>query len=42
MLQAGDVRAADFITGVYPLDRAADAFEAASSGDHVKVMVAIN
>lgn len=42
MLRAGDVRPAEIITAVYPLDRAADAFEAASSGDHVKVVVAIS
>jgi 2-desacetyl-2-hydroxyethyl bacteriochlorophyllide A dehydrogenase len=39
MLERGLARAADLVTGVYPLDGAADAFAAASSGRHVKVVV---
>lgn len=39
MLQAGTVRAEDFITAQYPLARAAEAFADASSGQQVKVLV---
>jgi len=39
MLERGLARAADLVTGVYPLDGAADAFAAASGGRHVKVVV---
>lgn len=39
MLQRGVVRAADLVTAVYPLGEAAAAFDAAGSGEHVKVVV---
>ena len=39
LLLAGAVRPADFITADYPLDDIAQAFEASSSGEHVKVVV---
>jgi 2-desacetyl-2-hydroxyethyl bacteriochlorophyllide A dehydrogenase len=39
MLERGLARADDLITGVYPLRDAAEAFSAASSGRHVKVVV---
>jgi 2-desacetyl-2-hydroxyethyl bacteriochlorophyllide A dehydrogenase len=39
MLERGVVRAADLVTAVYPLGEAAAAFDAASSGVHVKVVV---
>lgn len=39
MLQQGLVRPADFITAEYPIDQAAEAFAAASSGREVKVLV---
>ncbi len=39
MLERGLARASDLVTGVYPLHAAAEAFEAASSGRHVKVVV---
>lgn len=39
MLQEGLVRPADFITGEFPIEQAAQAFAEASSGRHVKVLV---
>lgn len=39
IIRAGEVRVEDFITGRFPLDRVADAFAAASSGEEVKVVV---
>lgn len=39
LLERGVVRAADLVTAVYPLAEAAAAFDAASSGEHVKVVV---
>jgi L-iditol 2-dehydrogenase len=40
LLQAGTVSAADFITGVRPLTEAAEAFQDAESGRHLKVLIA--
>lgn len=39
LLLAGQVRAEGIITAVYPLEQAADAFAASTSGDHVKVIL---
>ncbi len=39
LLRRGAVRAADFVTAVRPLAQVAEAFELASSGQHVKVLV---
>jgi Zn-dependent alcohol dehydrogenase len=33
------VRADDFITARYPLERAEQAFEASTSGEHIKVVI---
>ena len=41
LLGRGAVRAADFVTATRPLDQVAEAFELASSGDHVKVLVTV-
>ena len=41
LLSRGDVRAADFVTATRPLDQVAEAFELASSGNHVKVLVTV-
>jgi 2-desacetyl-2-hydroxyethyl bacteriochlorophyllide A dehydrogenase len=41
LLRRGVVRAADFVTATRPLDQVAEAFEIASSGDHVKVLVTV-
>jgi 2-desacetyl-2-hydroxyethyl bacteriochlorophyllide A dehydrogenase len=41
LLGAGVVKAADFVTGTRPLDEVAEAFELASSGKHVKVLVTV-
>lgn len=41
LLQSGAVRTDDFITAVKPFDEAADAFELASSGHHVKVLITV-
>ena len=41
LLSRGAVRTADFVTATRPLDRAAEAFELASSGLHVKVLVTV-
>jgi 2-desacetyl-2-hydroxyethyl bacteriochlorophyllide A dehydrogenase len=38
-LVAGQVRPDDIITGSYPLDRAGEAFAAATSGQHIKVIL---
>lgn len=39
MIQAGAVRAHDFITGEFGLDQAQQAFEASTSGQHIKVVI---
>src|SRR5436190_7284581 len=39
LLRRGAVKAADFVTAVRPLAQVAEAFELASSGQHVKVLV---
>lgn len=39
MIQAGAVRAEDFITGEYPLEQAEQAFHASTSGEHIKVLI---
>jgi 2-desacetyl-2-hydroxyethyl bacteriochlorophyllide A dehydrogenase len=41
LLSRGAVRAADFVTATRPLDQVAEAFELASSGQHVKVLVTV-
>ena len=41
LLGRGAVRAADFVTATRPLDQVAEAFELASSGQHVKVLVTV-
>jgi 2-desacetyl-2-hydroxyethyl bacteriochlorophyllide A dehydrogenase len=41
LLGRGAVRAADFVTATRPLARVAEAFELASSGRHVKVLVTV-
>ncbi len=41
LLGRGAVRTADFVTATRPLAQVADAFELASSGDHVKVLVTV-
>jgi 2-desacetyl-2-hydroxyethyl bacteriochlorophyllide A dehydrogenase len=41
LLGRGAVRTADFVTGTRPLDQVAEAFELASSGHHVKVLVTV-
>jgi L-iditol 2-dehydrogenase len=41
LLRAGAVNAADFVTATRPLDQVAEAFELASSGEHVKVLVTV-
>ncbi|MGD0704907.1 MAG: alcohol dehydrogenase catalytic domain-containing protein [Trebonia sp.] len=41
LLRTGALKAADFVTATRPLDRVAEAFELASSGDHVKVLVTV-
>jgi 2-desacetyl-2-hydroxyethyl bacteriochlorophyllide A dehydrogenase len=38
-LLAGQIRPDDIITGAYPLDQVAEAFAAATSGQHIKVIV---
>jgi 2-desacetyl-2-hydroxyethyl bacteriochlorophyllide A dehydrogenase len=42
LLSSGVVRPDDFITSVVPLDSVAEAFELAASGQHIKVLVAID
>jgi len=39
MIQAGAVRAEDFVTGQFPLDQAEQAFTASTSGQHIKVLI---
>ncbi len=39
MIQSGAVRAEDFITGQYSLEHAQEAFEASTSGQHIKVLI---
>ena len=41
LLRQGAVRTADFVTATRPLGQVAEAFELASSGQHVKVLVTI-
>jgi 2-desacetyl-2-hydroxyethyl bacteriochlorophyllide A dehydrogenase len=41
LLWRGAVAAADFVTATRPLDEVAEAFELASSGNHVKVLVTV-
>jgi len=41
LLGRGAVKTADFVTGTRPLDQVAEAFELASSGHHVKVLVTV-
>ena len=41
LLRAGVVTPADFVTATRPLARVAEAFELASSGNHVKVLVTV-
>jgi 2-desacetyl-2-hydroxyethyl bacteriochlorophyllide A dehydrogenase len=39
MIQAGAVRAEDFITAEFPLEQAEQAFDASTSGEHIKVLI---
>ena len=41
LLRRGAVKTADFVTATRPLAQAAEAFELASSGDHVKVLLTV-
>jgi threonine dehydrogenase-like Zn-dependent dehydrogenase len=41
LLGAGTVRKVDFVTATRPLEAVAEAFELASSGQHVKVLVTV-
>jgi Zn-dependent alcohol dehydrogenase len=41
LLRRGAVKTADFVTAMRPLDQVAEAFELASSGNHVKVLVTV-
>ena len=41
LLRRGAVKTADFVTATRPLDQVAEAFELASSGNHVKVLVTV-
>jgi threonine dehydrogenase-like Zn-dependent dehydrogenase len=41
LLSAGTVRKADFVTATRPIEAVAEAFELASSGQHVKVLVTV-
>ena len=41
LLGRGAVKTADFVTATRPLDQVAEAFELASSGNHVKVLVTV-
>ena len=41
LLRAGVVKTADFVTATRPLAQVAEAFELASSGKHVKVLVTV-
>ena len=42
LLRSGAVRPDDVITSVVPLDAVADAFRQATSGQHIKVLLAVN
>ena len=42
LLASGAVRAADIVTAVRPMEEVAEAFEASVSGEHVKVLVAVD
>jgi threonine dehydrogenase-like Zn-dependent dehydrogenase len=39
IIRSGLVRAEDFVTGQFPLERAEEAFAASTSGEHVKVLL---
>ncbi|MEP6648299.1 MAG: alcohol dehydrogenase catalytic domain-containing protein [Lapillicoccus sp.] len=39
IIRSGAVRAKDFITGQFSLERAEQAFEASTSGEHIKVLI---
>jgi threonine dehydrogenase-like Zn-dependent dehydrogenase len=39
MIESGAVRAEDFITGRFTLEQAEQAFEASTSGEHIKVLI---
>ena len=41
LLGRGAIRTADFVTATRPLAQVAEAFELASSGQHVKVLVSV-
>ena len=41
MIGSGTVRKTDFVTATRPLGAVAEAFDLASSGQHVKVLVTI-
>ena len=41
LLRAGAVRACDIVTAIRPLERVAEAFDFAASGEHIKVLVSI-
>ncbi|MBK0418452.1 alcohol dehydrogenase catalytic domain-containing protein [Leucobacter sp. CSA1] len=41
IIRAGEVRAEDMITGVFPLDSVAEAFAASAGGEEVKVLVRV-
>jgi 2-desacetyl-2-hydroxyethyl bacteriochlorophyllide A dehydrogenase len=41
LLRTGAVKTADFVTATRPLDQVAEAFDLASSGDHVKVLITV-
>ena len=41
LLRRGAVKTADFVTATRPLDQVAEAFELASSGNHVKVLITV-
>jgi 2-desacetyl-2-hydroxyethyl bacteriochlorophyllide A dehydrogenase len=42
LLRSGAIRAADIVTAVRPMESVAEAFEQSVSGEHVKVLVAID
>lgn len=41
LLRSGAVAVDDIVTGRFPLDRAAEAFDASAGGDHIKVLVGL-
>jgi threonine dehydrogenase-like Zn-dependent dehydrogenase len=41
LLSTGTIRKADFVTATRPLEAVAEAFDLASSGQHVKVLVTV-